>query len=298
MSSDDTKIKIKDSYTWLVPVISLVVMIIACIIAIIFLINSVFPGMFSQVDLNVDVSQKSMSSFSEKTDITLEDSFKNKSFSTHKYVCEGEKLHVALPITSSEFTSFVSYALPGDFPAKSTQIKFNDGNIEISSRVNINDFIEMLEDIDSAPVVTPVPQATYEPAVPFQTPDPNTAQVPTTQAPAKEENLTTEEKRVRDFINTLPDNVNIHIVSKGVIVDNKIEDLGVYTLNIMGVDFASVAGGQVVNDLSEMIINGFLKVVSEELNFSFSNAHFVDDQMIFTGTTPEKISMIEKWKTE
>lgn len=320
MSSGD--VKIKDSKLWLIPAGTLLTMIVACVVAVVLLANTTLPGLFSQVDLGVEISRESMTSFTEKVNLTVPDSMADKSFSTHKYVCEGETQHEDLPITSEEFSSFLDYTLPGDFPIRSTQIKFNDGGVEMSSKVKLADFIEMIEEEESGSSdVAPMPEMPESPDIqvwPINPEHPENSKIPDIEysddigvivrpagfiptmdfvAPGdapKPNDEGSDKEGMKKLLELLPDNVNVYAKGSGVIVDNKITNLKVDTLSISGFNLTDFVDEETAYELTETIINGILEIMSQELKVNFVYAQFTGQGMLFTGTMPQSITMVEK----
>lgn len=314
MSSKNSN-KIKDSYIWLIPAGTLTAMIIACCVAIIMLINTGLPGLFSQIDLGVTISQESLDSFAQKANIAIDSSIAEKSLSTHKYICQGETFHEELPISSDEFSSFIAYTMPGDFPIKSTQVKFNDGGVEMSAKVKLSDFIDMFEEGNSESGSTDDPTEPLRPFEPDEFPTPedpensgslfSPAAIRTMDlfepTPSEGDNDSededdddSDEEGLKELMSLLPNTVNVYVKGTGVIVNNEIADLRVDVLNLSGFNLTDFVDEETAYELSKAIINGILDIMNEQLNVNFAYAVFTADSMVFTGTMPESITMVEK----
>ena len=92
----------------------------------------------------------------------------------------------------------------------------------------------------------------------------------------------------------LPNTVNVYVKGTGVIVNNEIADLRVDVLNLSGFNLTDFVDEDTAYELSKAIINGILDIMNEQLNVNFAYAVFTADSMIFTGTMPESITMVEK----
>ena len=303
MSSKDNNIIIKDNHIWLIPACTLFTMIIACCVAIVMLVNTGLPGLFSQVDLGVEISQKSLNSFSRKTNVVIDTSISEKSLSTHKYVCRGETAHEDLPISSDEFSSFIAYAMPGDFPIKSTQVKFNDGGTEISSKVKLSDLLNMMEGEDSQQDTTDdpfEPSNPHEPIMPEYPESPDFFAGPTAirtmdfADPEYEEDSDANEEGLAKLISLLPSNVNVNVKGSGVILFNEIINFEVDVLNLSGFNITDFVDEETAYELSKAIVNGIIETMNDKLNINFVYAFFTEDAMIFTGTMPRSITMVKK----
>lgn len=320
MSSGENKIK--DSKLWLIPAGTLLTMVVACVVAIVLLGNTLLQGLFSQVDLGVKISQESMDTFSQKANLTIETSMSDKSFSTHKYVCEGENQHEELPVSSEEFSSFVAYTLPGDFPIHSTQVKFNDGGVEMSSKVKLADLIEMIEEEESGSSdIAPMPEMPESPDIqvwPIDPEHPENSKIPEIEysddigaivrpagfiptmdfvAPGEDSGNNKEDSNkegLKRLLDLLPDNVNVYAKGYGVIVNNKITNFKVEVLNLSGFNLTDFVDEETAYEITESIINGILEILSEELKINFVYAEFTAYAMLFTGTMPQSITMVEK----
>lgn len=323
--------EIKDSKLWLIPFGTLCTMIVAGCIAIVLLANVSFPGLFRQVDLGIIVSQESLNSFEQKVNLTVDTSIQSKSLKTHTFSYEGENYLDSTPINSEEFSSFISYIQPADSPISSTQIKFSNSVVEVSTKMSLSNFTELISgenksDDESSNYepqepgmgdmeIIPMPdgetsvkvtsedymedftQDDYQEEIPSDDyEEGNKENVPSTDYDdehLESDNADDMPEGLKKLLSKLPDTVNVYAKGSGIIIDNKITNFNADIINVSGFNLASFVGEEEASKFAEEMINGILSLMNEKFGMYFEYTEFVGNEMIFTGVMPEKITMVE-----
>ena len=332
-SNNKQACEIKDKKLWLIPFGTLCTMIIAGCVAIVLLANFSMPGLFKQVDLGVVVSRESLNSFEQKVNLKVDPSISSYSTKTHTFVYEGENYLTQTPISSEEFSSFIAYIQPSDSPIKSPQIKFSRGLVEVSAKMSLSKFTELISgseegndgDMNNGEIVIiPIfPEGSVSdseildptsygssfnvivggddaadwPLYEYDEQFPSDNYEDGYEDRYEDEYEYDESEEVpaglRKLLSLLPDTVNIYAKGSGIIIDNEITSFEADVVNVSGFNLASFVGEEKATEFAEGMINSILSLMNEKLGMYFEYTSFTDNNMIFTGIMPEKIYMVE-----
>lgn len=231
-----------------------ILIIVLILVAIVFgILYIVFPNLFFQRNLGVEVTTKSYASAIEKLNYTLEYSKEEVKEGTtyddyiHTY---GEVQKIDESFTSEEITSFINMDRPDYFAAKNVQVLINDDNsVSVSANVNVN---AILQAVDGLP-------AEYK----------------------NKDNLPV------NFL--IPENANVYVRFTGQIEDNKVTNLNIIELEVVGYDVLHYINGNmsiIVNELNDQL------AYLHELTGSYVDSlSFANNNMLFIGDFPSSLKI-------
>lgn len=212
------------------------------------------PGLFKPHDLGIKTSSKSYESSMKKLNFTKDKAPTTGEAEDYKYTY-GKPQAVDTSLSSEELTSFFNTNRPDYYALKNVQIKINPDNT-----------IEAAATLDVSYVFGNILDGKY----------------------SRE-----DAQKALPMLGLLPNNINIYCKASGGIKDNKLNQLSIHNVSVMGIPIPeSYVSSSDAKQFINTNIGGYLERVTAKSNTRFDLLQVNNGNLAIKGQIPSSISRI------